>query len=159
MTRALTALCSLMLLTAGATQARLTSDVRMVEGKPALFVNGEQRSMILAAPYRPGPRDFNTFRAGGVEIFDFYVRFPWTGPREWDFSAADRKLDEYASLDPEALFLPRILLTPGDWFGEMVPDEITRRDDGTPAGMAPNTAILLKLESTRSAGSGGVGRR
>jgi hypothetical protein len=126
----------LMLTVAGcASRPQLTSDVRMVEGKPALFVNGVQRSMILAAPYRQGPRDFNTFRAGGIEIFNFYVRFPWTGPSEWDFSGVDEKLDEYKSIDPDALFLPRILLTPGDWFGETYPDEITRRDDGTPAGM------------------------
>ncbi len=118
-----------------ADQSGLTSEVRLVEGKPALFVNGEQRSMILAAPYRSGPRDFNTFRASGIEIFNFYLRFPWTGPGEWDFSGVDEKLDEYISIDPDALYLPRILLTPGDWFGEMYPDEITRRDDGTPAGM------------------------
>lgn len=113
----------------------LTSEVRPVEGKPALFVNGVQKSLILAAPYRPGPRDFKTFLAGGIEIFNFYVNFPWTGPEEWDFSGVDKKLDEYKSLDPKALFLPRILLTPGEWFGKMFPDEITRRDDGTPAGM------------------------
>ncbi len=56
-------------------------------------------------------------------------------PDQWDFAAADQKLDEYKSIDPNALFLPRILLTPGDWFGELYPDEITRRDDGSPAGM------------------------
>jgi hypothetical protein len=126
---------ALMMLAASARHAPLSSEVRMVAGKPALFVNGEQKSMILAAPYRQGPRDFNTFRAGGIEIFDIYVRFPWTAPDKWDFSAADQKLDEYKSIDPTALFLPRILLTPGDWFGEMFPDEITRRDDGSPAGM------------------------
>jgi hypothetical protein len=112
-----------------------TSEVRIVEGKPALFVNGEQKSMILASPYPQGPRDFNTFREGGIEIFNFYLRFPWSGPEEWDFSRVDEKLDEYRSIDPNALFLPRILLTPGDWFGEMYPDEITQRDDGSPAGM------------------------
>lgn len=113
----------------------LTSEVRMVEGKPALFVNGEQKSLILAAPYQQGPRDFNTFREGGIEIFNFYLRFPWTGDGEWDFSGVDEKLEEYISIDPDALFLPRILLTPSNWFGEMYPDEITQRDDGSPAGM------------------------
>jgi hypothetical protein len=126
---------SALMMLAAARRTPLTSEVRMVEGKPALFVNGIQKSMILAAPYRQGPRDFNTFRAGGIEIFNFYVRFPWTAPDKWDFSGVDRKLDEYQALDPDALFLPRILLTPGDWFGEMYPDEITKRDDGSPAGM------------------------
>jgi hypothetical protein len=120
---------------AGVAKAELTSEVRIAGGKPALFVNGEQKSMILAAPYRPGARDFHTFREGGIEIFNFYVRFPWTGPDKWDFSQVDAKLDEYRSIDPKSLWLPRILLTPGNWFGEMYPDEITRRDDGTPAGM------------------------
>lgn len=135
---------------AAAALAPLTSEVRLVEGKPALFVNGVQKSLILAAPYRPGPRDFNTFRAGGIEIFNFYVNFPWTGPKEWDFSGVDKKLDEYKSLDPKALFLPRILLTPGDWFGRMYPDEITRRDDGTPAGMfGPTTHPSFASEKYR----------
>ena len=126
---------ALFMLGASTVRTPLTSEVRLVRDKPALFVNGEQKSMILAAPYRQGPQDFNTFRAGGIEIFNFYVRFPWTAPDKWDFSGIDQKLDEYKSLDPKALFLPRILLTPGDWFGEMYPDEITRRDDGSPAGM------------------------
>lgn len=122
-------------LTLGVNNEGLVSSVRVVGGHPALIVNGEQTSMILAAPYREGARDFNTFRAGGIETFNFYLRFPWTGPDEWDFSGPDSKLDEYLSIDPDALFLPRILLTPGAWFGEQYPDEITRRDDGSPAGM------------------------
>ena len=138
MKRTIVVLGALMMLAGSASRQQLTSEVRMVEGKPALFVNGVQKSMILAAPYRQGPRDFNTFRAGGIEIFNFYVRFPWTGPNEWDFSGVDQKLDEYKSIDPDALFLPRILLTPGEWFGKMYPDEITRRDDGSPAGMFGN---------------------
>ena len=131
----LAGLVLLLVLTACGSTGSLTSEVRIVGGKPALFVNGEQKSLILAAPYRQGPRDFNTFREGGVRIFNFYLRFPWTSPEEWDFSRVDEKLDEYRSIDPQALFLPRILLTPGDWFGEMYPDEITQRDDGSPAGM------------------------
>ena len=86
----------------------LVSSVRLVNGEPALFVNSQQKSLILAAPYQQGPRDFNTFRNGGTEIFTFYLRFPWTGPKQWDFSRPDAKLDEYLSIDPNALFLPRI---------------------------------------------------
>lgn len=117
----------------------LVSSVRVVSGTPVLFVNGQPKSMIFAAPYQQGPRDFNVFRAGGIEVFNFYLRFPWTNPwtnpDQWDFSGPDAKLEEYLSIDPNALFLPRILLTPGPWFGLLYPDEITRRDDGTPAGM------------------------
>jgi len=115
--------------------AGLTSEVRPYKGKPALYVNGELTSQVLAAPYRPGPSDFNDFLRGGIRIFDIYLRFDWKGPEEYDFSGIDKKLDEYLKIEPRALFLPRVLLTPGPWWCEMFPDEITMRDDGSPAGM------------------------
>ena len=71
------------------TQNTRVSSVLIVHGSPALFVNDQQKSLILAAPYQQGPRDFNTFRAGGIEIFNGYLHFPWTGPDQWDFSRAD----------------------------------------------------------------------
>ena len=119
----------------------LTSEVRPFKGVPALYVNGVLTSQTLAAPYRDPQRsgldDFNDFRRTGISIFDIYVRFPWTAPETYDFAPVDRKLDAYLAVDPKVLFLPRILLTPGRWFREQFPDDISRRDDGTPAGMFP----------------------
>lgn len=113
----------------------LTSEVRIFKGTPALYVNGKLTSQMLAAPYIPGPADFTDFTNAGISIFNIYLRFDWTAPETYDFQKIDAKMDEYLRLKPDALFIPRILLTPGDWWCTTFPQEITMRDDGSPAGM------------------------
>jgi hypothetical protein len=115
--------------------SELTSEVRILNGVPALYINGELSSQTLAAPYRPDESYFRDFLKAGINLYDIYLRFDWTGPEEYDFTKIDQKLDSYLAISPDALFLPRILLTPGPWWCEMYPDDITMRDDGTPAGM------------------------
>lgn len=115
--------------------AGLTSEVKMLNGMPALYVNGRLTSQVLAAPYPPGLSDFTDFLQAGISIFDIYLRFDWSGPEQYDFKRVDEKLDVYLKLEPKALFLPRVLLTPGAWWCKEFPSEITMRDDGSPAGM------------------------
>ena len=122
-------------LPAVALAAGLTSEVREHNGMPALYVNGALTSQVLAAPYRPGTADFSDFRQAGIVIFDIYLRFPWTAPETYDFSRDDQIMDEYLKLAPDALFLPRILLSPGAWWCKEFPNDFTMRDDGSPAGM------------------------
>jgi len=116
-------------------EAQLTSEVKIINGMPALYVNGNLTSQVLAAPYRTGPSDFQDFLKAGISIFDIYLLFDWKGPDQYDFTRADEKLDSYLKLDPKALFLPRVLLTPGAWWCKEFPNEISMRDDGSPAGM------------------------
>lgn len=113
----------------------LTSKVALFKGAPALYVNGKLTSQVLAAPYIAGPADFTDFTQAGISIFNIYLRFDWTAPETYDFQKIDAKMDEYLKLKPDALFIPRILLTPGDWWCTTFPQEITMRDDGSPAGM------------------------
>jgi hypothetical protein len=47
-------------------------------------------------------------------------------------------MDEFLKLKPDALLIPRILLTPDDWWCATFPEDITMRDDGSPAGMFGN---------------------
>ncbi len=107
----------------------------MFKGTPALYVNGKLTSQVLAAPYVPGPADFTDFTRAGISIFDIYLLFDWKGPEQYDFQKIDAKMDVYLKLKPDALFIPRVLLTPGDWWCTKFPEDITMRDDGTPAGM------------------------
>ena len=107
----------------------------MFRGTPALYVNGKLTSQVLAAPYIPGPADFTDFTRAGISIFDIYLRFDWKGPEQYDFQKIDAKMDEYLKLKPDALFIPRVLLTPDDWWCTTFPEDITMRDDGSPAGM------------------------
>ncbi len=135
-------------------RADLTSEVKPLTtaggagGVPALYVNGKLTSQIFAAPYRSGNAgrggaaanvdDFNDFNKAGITGYDIYLRFPWTGPETYDLSVVDAKMDALLAANPKALFIPRVLLTPGHWFVEQYPDEISRRDDGSPAGMFPS---------------------
>ncbi|HVT81230.1 MAG TPA: beta-galactosidase [Phycisphaerae bacterium] len=128
-----------------AARAELTSEVKPLNGVPALYVNGKLTSQVFAAPYRSGNPgrggaaanvdDFKDFSAAGITGYDIYLRFPWTGPETYDFSGVDSKMDALLAANPKAMFIPRVLLTPGRWFVEQYPDEISRRDDGSPAGM------------------------
>ena len=84
-------------------------------------------------------RRFFGFRQGrNLYFFNVYLRFDWKSPEEYDFSKIDAKMDEYLKLKPDALFIPRILLTPDDWWCTTFPEDITMRDDGSPAGMFGN---------------------
>ncbi len=121
--------------TGGEQYEGLTSEVRIHNNVPALYINGELTSQMLGAPYRLGESHFKDFLDAGIMIYNIYLRFDWTGPEEYDFSRIDEKMDLYLSIEPDALFIPRILLTPGRWWCEKFPDEITMRDDGSPAGM------------------------
>ena len=121
--------------TAGDAQKNLSSEVRMLKRAPALYVNGKLTSQMLAAPYQPGPSDFTDFTNAGISTFDIYLLFDWKAPEQYDFNKIDTKLDLFLKLKPDALFLPRVLLTPGDWWCKAFPEDITMRDDRTPAGM------------------------
>jgi hypothetical protein len=115
--------------------AELISEVRPHNGLPALYVNGKLTSQITAAPYRPGAANFMDFQKSGNRIYDIYFRFNWSGPTNYDFSRVDQLLADYLKLDTNALFIGRILLTPGAWLARDFPDEVSRRDDGSLAGM------------------------
>ena len=116
-------------------ESNLRSEVKVVDGVPVLYVNDKLTSQILAAPYRPEESHFRDFLEAGLKIFNIYLRFDWKGPKEYDFTKVDQKLGFYLEIEPEALFIPRVLLTPGDWWCEKFADEITMRDDGSAAGM------------------------
>lgn len=128
-------LCLVMLMGVGCAWGELTSEVRIQNGAPALFVNGKLTSQMLAAPYRPGTSDFQDFQKAGISIYNIYLRFDWTAPEQYDFKKIDDKMDAFLKVEPNALFIPRILLTPGKWWCKEYPQDITMRDDGTPAGM------------------------
>src|SRR5262245_54968344 len=121
-------------LVAGPALAALTSEVRPHNGLPSLYVNGQLTSQITAAPYRPGAANFMDFQKSGNRIYDIYFRFTWSGPTNYDFSRVDQLLADCIKLDTNALFIGRILLTPGAWLARDFPDEVSRRDDGSLAG-------------------------
>jgi hypothetical protein len=111
--------------------ATLTSEVRIQEGMPALYVNGKLTSTLTF--YARHPEDVWPFPKAGIRIADFSVPFGWTGPGQYDFAESDKIMDAYLKQDPHLLALPRFGVQPGAWWCKEYPDEITRHGDGTPA--------------------------
>jgi hypothetical protein len=126
-----------------ALSANAASEVRMLNGMPALYVNGKLTSQVLSAPYRGTEADISDALRAGIRTFNIYVRFDWTGPEQYDFARLDARLDTFLKLDSNVRWIGRVLLTPGNWWCKQYPDEITMRDDGSPAGVfdysPPNT--------------------
>ena len=57
----------------------------MVDGVPALFINGQPASQMAAAPYQQGTNDYNYFLRAGIQIYNIYFRFPGRGRRRTIF--------------------------------------------------------------------------
>ena len=115
--------------------ANLASEVRIVNGLPALYVDGKLTSQVLSAPYRGTESDISDAVKAGITDFNLYVRFNWSGPEQYDFARLDANLDVYLKVAPKARFIGRVLLAPGAWWCTQFPEDITKRDDGSPAGV------------------------
>ena len=79
------------------------------------------------------PRAQGLFLEAGITIGDFGVPFGWVGPEKYDFTRTDAVMDAYLKTSPKLVALPRFSVTPGAWWCQEFPDEITRHEDGTPA--------------------------
>ena len=117
--------------------AGLVSEIRQQHGQPALFVNGRQMSSLTF--FARNAQDVQPFLKAGFNIVDFSVPFGWKGPAQYDFAETDEVIDSFLKTDPNLLLLPRFDVTPGSWWCEAFPGEITLREDGTPA-VHPNVA-------------------
>lgn len=109
----------------------LTSEVKLHNGMPALFVDGKLTSTLTF--WVKSPDDVRPFMKAGFRIADFSLPFGWVGPEKYDFAKTDEVMDGYLKSDPNLLALPRFSIQPGEWWCREFPNEITLRADGTPA--------------------------
>ena len=114
----------------GASCAPLTSEVRLQRGKPALYVDGRLESAMTGFTSRS--QDVGDLLAAGVTIFDMVAPIGWVGPERYDYSETDATMDDYLRRSDKIFLLPRMDVTPGDWWGEAFPDDISLRADGSP---------------------------
>ncbi len=98
---------------------------------PALFVDGKLTSTLTY--YAKTAADVRPFVNTGIRIADFSLPLGWTGPEKYDFTQTDAVMEAYLKENPGMLVLPRVGVTPGDWWCQEFPNEITRHADGTPA--------------------------
>lgn len=124
----------------------LTSDVRVVDGAPRLFVNGAPMYPLVGngeGRGRSGTKE--SYKAAGFNIEANWIDGMgseqwWVGPGEYRFEPVDTKIAADLDYNPEVLMLPIIWAAPPLWWQDAHPDEIARFNDGTTWGYYRGTA-------------------
>jgi len=118
----------------------LSTEVREHNGAPALFINGKPDAglpfyVTAAAKNREEVTDFGK---EGVHLVSGSVSLGrcMTQGGGCDFAPIDALMKTFLDANPQALVLPRVDLTPPDWWMEKHPDAWMRHYDPA-TGLAP----------------------
>ncbi len=114
--------------------------VKVHNGTPTLFINGEPHSGMTWATYRPTSEVFRDFTAAGITLYTFaatptesgygLARTTWTAPGEYDYSQLDERALMLLKENPDAYFFPRLYLHAPKWWSAQHPDDIVLTDPG-----------------------------
>ncbi len=106
----------------------LTTEVRMLNGAPALFINGRPDSGLMFWHTKPdvGREEIERFAEQGVRLVS--TGFSASGclreDGSCDFSHVDRMMERVLAGNPGALVLPRVGLMPPAWWAQAHPEEL-----------------------------------
>lgn len=132
----------------------LRAEVRQIQGRPMLVLNGEPTGEFWCYG---DPNAWGDFRAAGIRICQFQVPFPswWLGPRRYDFAALDAKVHQFLAQATDALLMPRVHfgLAGEGWWAEQHPAEISRGRTLAGTSTALQAVSSVPVECPFSAGS------
>jgi hypothetical protein len=115
----------------------LTSEVRVADGLPRLWVNGQPFVALVGnGEGRDREGTAAAYKAAGFNVSAVWVDGMgrpqwWTGPSQFEFAPVDELLTAVLDHDPETLLLPIVWAAPPPWWAERNPAEIARFSDGT----------------------------
>ncbi|MCD6417032.1 MAG: family 14 glycosylhydrolase [Planctomycetes bacterium] len=126
----------------------LTTELRIVQGRPTLFVNGRPHHRIFCST---PARYMRNFIDAGFDVFDTHPNTPhgWVGPGEYDYTETDARIESYLDQKPDALLILRFWIgqdqkkhwgTP--WWSFQNPDETLRTTADGAALDKPSFASL-----------------
>lgn len=114
--------------------------VKVHNGTPTLFINGQPHNGMTWATYRPTPEVFSDFTKAGITLYTFAAtptesgyglsRTAWTAPGEYDFSQLDERALMLLKENPNAYFFPRLYVHAPKWWSEQHPEDIVLMDPG-----------------------------
>ena len=98
------------------------------------------------------PEYYSDFSKAGIHTVTWNIPLGWVGPKKFNFDATDKVIEDYLSIDPNIMILPRIIF-PGnnrDWWCEAHPEELVVLSNGE-LGSGHSSASLVWLEEASSA--------
>lgn len=111
---------------------------------PIFIIDGKPFLEPVFETYVPEEKYFSQFAAAGTRLFNFAANLGegfgppvWVAPDKFDFSVLDERAHTVIRADPDALIMPRILMTTPDWWREQNPEELLVLDDGQKTFKAP----------------------
>lgn len=99
------------------------------KGCISISINGRIAPAVLAYT---APKYWPDFRRTGIQIVTYPISVGWIGPGKFDYTETDRQIEEFLSVSPETLILPRITF-PGsnnDWWCKIHPEELVKLSNG-----------------------------
>jgi hypothetical protein len=121
-------------------RAETTSEVRMHNGTPWLFINGRPHSGMAYAAYTPAVKVFRDFVQVGVDLYTFVAtptegghtreRTCWTAPGKYDYAQLDERVAMVLEANPKAYFFPRLYMHTPRWWSELHPDDLVLAERG-----------------------------
>ena len=145
----------------------LVAEVRMHQGTPTVFLNGEPvfaGMCWVATPAVDGWEDAEYARGvakAGIHIYSFDVGkdFEWVGPKAgrsdpFDFSTVEARYRKIVDVDPQALFHLRMHFEfgPDDWWVKAFPNECEIASNGRAMGESFASAVWQKQVNDFSKG-------
>lgn len=137
------------------------TEVRIQNGKPCFFVDGQPYKRPAFETYVPETKYFRQFADAGTKIFSFSVNLGpgfgpelWSGPNRFDFARLNEIVGRVLEAQPDAMIMPRIYLTTPGWWVDAHPEESQQFFDGSTryaagVGHGRDNQAFPSLASTR----------
>ena len=123
------------------------SEVKTVNGIPALFIDGVRYPPFAYMSYLGEKQYYQEVASAGIHLYNFPVYFGdrginsksgigafrnllWIGENKYDYSGITEDFNKIIESDPQAKIILRIHLDPPQWWEDANPDEVCLLPDG-----------------------------